>query len=186
MAFPDRPADRDLLRTTRTRAPDRCGCAGFFSSIEPASARTGSAPRSADRRGRAAGLDRALRHADREHARQPAADGERLVGVEQRVDELADAFFGDLAQRPHRVLGDRIPGEQRDHVRNQRGGSPSSSRSTAEDARRDCATAAPGSPAPPGRPTAGCCRGRRAASVTSSASCVASRPACRTACAASA
>ena len=67
---------------------------------------------------------RALRHADREHARQAAADGELLVRIDQRVDQLADALLGDLAQREHRVIGDRIPRQQRNHVRHEAGRQP--------------------------------------------------------------
>ncbi len=65
-------------------------------------------------------VGRALRHADREHAREPPAHGERLVGIEQRVDELADALLRHLAQRVDRVLRYRVPCEQRDDVRHER------------------------------------------------------------------
>ena len=64
-------------------------------------------------------VGRALRHADREHARQPPPDREILVRIEQRIDQFADMFLGDLAQRKHRRLGDRVPGEQRHHVRHE-------------------------------------------------------------------
>jgi hypothetical protein len=65
-------------------------------------------------------IDRALRHANREDPGQPATDGKWLVGVEQGVDQLTDTFLSNLAQRPHGVFGDRIPGEEWYHVRNQR------------------------------------------------------------------
>ena len=121
MALPHRPADRDLLAD----------------HVEDALAIDAHARvLLEDRRQRAAALEadleaqvleaeqqavnRPLRHAHREHARQPAADGERLIGIEQRVDQLADPLLGDLSQRAHRILSDRIPGEQRDHVRDQR------------------------------------------------------------------
>ena len=121
MALPDRTPDRDLL------ADD----------VEHALAIDADARVLLDDRGQRApalkadlepqvleaehqAVHRALRDADREHPRQPAADGERLVGIEQRVDELADTLFGDLSQRAHRILGHRIPGEQRDHVRHER------------------------------------------------------------------
>ena len=60
----------------------------------------------------------ALRDAGREHARQAPPHREVLIGIDQRVDELADALFGDAAQRVGGVSRDRIPGEQRNHVRN--------------------------------------------------------------------
>src|SRR6185295_883819 len=53
-------------------------------------------------------VDRPLRDTHRKRPSQPAAHRKWLVGVEQRIDELADAFLGDLSQRPNRVLGDRI------------------------------------------------------------------------------
>ena len=65
-------------------------------------------------------VGRALRHAHREHARQPAAHGERLVRIDQRVDQLADPLLRHLAQGVDGVLGDRIPREQRNDVRHER------------------------------------------------------------------
>ena len=78
---------------------------------------------------------RALGHADREHAREPPAYRKILVGIEQRVDELTDVLLGHLPQREHRVLGDRIPGEQRDDVRDECGFHAFVSREHVDDAR---------------------------------------------------
>ena len=65
-------------------------------------------------------VDCTLRHAHGEHAREPPARGKWLIGIEQRVDELAHAFFGHLAQRAHGILGDGIPRQQRNDVRDER------------------------------------------------------------------
>ena len=62
----------------------------------------------------------ALRDAHREHARQAPAHGEVLVGIDQGVDQLADALLGDALEREHRMIGHRFPGEQPDHVRDER------------------------------------------------------------------
>ena len=79
-------------------------------------------------------VGRALRHAHREHARQAAADGEVLVRIDQRVDELADALLRHLLQREHRVVGDRIPGQQRNHVRHEHRRQPFFARQHVDDA----------------------------------------------------
>ena len=169
VALPHRPADRHL-------APDHVEDALHVDADERASLDDG--------RQRAAALepdlepqvveaeqqavDRALRDADREHARQPAADGERLVGIEQRVDQLADALLGHLPQRADRVLGHRIPREQRNHVRHERRRQAVALAQHRTDAVASRATAAPGSPAP---------RGRRSAARPGSRTAPAERPA---------
>ena len=61
-------------------------------------------------------VDCTLRDAHREHARETSPRRERLVGIEQRIHELADPFLGNFPQRPHGVLGDRVPREQRNHM----------------------------------------------------------------------
>ena len=65
-------------------------------------------------------VGRALRHAGAEDPCEPAADRERLIGIDEHVGQLADPFLEHAAQRPRRILGDRVPGEQRDHVRHER------------------------------------------------------------------
>ena len=54
----------------------------------------------------------ALRDAHREHACQTPPDGEVLVGIEQRVDELTDPLLRHLAEREQRVVGDLVPCQQ--------------------------------------------------------------------------
>ena len=63
-----------------------------------------------------------LRHAHGEYARQPASNGVVLIRIEQRVGELPNPLFGDLAQREQGVVRNGVPGEQRDHVRDERPG----------------------------------------------------------------
>ena len=63
----------------------------------------------------------ALRDADREDTRQPPTHVDRLIRIEQGVGELADVLFGDLAQREHRVVAQRVSErEERNHVRHER------------------------------------------------------------------
>ena len=69
-------------------------------------------------------VDGALRHADREHPRQPAAHGEVLIRIDERVDQLPDPLFRDFAEREDRVVGDAIPRQQRDHMRGEAGREP--------------------------------------------------------------
>ena len=45
---------------------------------------------------------------------------EILVGIDQRVDQLADALLGDALEREHRMIGHGFPGEQPNHVRDER------------------------------------------------------------------
>ena len=71
---------------------------------------------------------RALRHADREHARQAAADGKLLVRIDQGVDQLAHPLLRHLPQRKHGVVGHRIPRQQRNRVRAEAGRQPICSR----------------------------------------------------------
>ena len=79
---------------TSRRPPRRCASLsmrtrGFFSRIarqRPAALEPHLEPQVVEAEHQAVGG--ALRHADREHARQPAADGELLVRIDQRVDEL--------------------------------------------------------------------------------------------------
>ena len=65
-------------------------------------------------------VHRPLRDTDRKHAGQPAANGERLVGVQQRVNQLAHPLLGHALQGADRVLGYRIPGQKRNHMRHER------------------------------------------------------------------
>ncbi len=58
----------------------------------------------------------ALGDAHREHSRQPTAHDEVLVGVGQRVNQLANPLFCHFLQREHRVARHRVPREQRDHL----------------------------------------------------------------------
>ena len=106
----------------------------------------------------------ALRHADGEYARQAAPDGEVLIRIDQRIDQLADAFFRHLAQREHGVGGDRIPRQQRDDVRHQRRGAallPCAAPAPRGRGRASGATGSPGSRdrAPRMRRHAGIARG---------------------------
>ena len=66
----------------------------------------------------------ALRDAHREYARQAPPDGEVLIRIDQRVDEQPDPLFGHLPQREHRVGRHRVPGQQRDDVRDERRAQP--------------------------------------------------------------
>jgi hypothetical protein len=65
-------------------------------------------------------IGRALRDAHGKNARQAPPDREILIGIEQRIDQLADVLFGNLPQCEERMIGDGIPGEERDGVGHQR------------------------------------------------------------------
>ena len=125
---------------------------GFFSTI--AASDRADWNRTSNRRSSSAehqAVGRALRHAHREHARQPAPDGEVLVRIDQRVDQLADPLFGDLPQREHGVVGDRIPGQQRDDVRHEARPAAHPPATAPPRRGRGCASAAPGCPECPDR-----------------------------------
>ncbi len=163
MAFPDRPADRDFAPDDVEDALAVDADRGVLLEDRRQRAAALEAHLEAQcRRGRAAApSDGALRDADREHARQPPPDGERLVRIDQRVDQLADVLLGDLAQRADRVFGHRIPGQQRDDVRHQRRRQPFLVAQHAAGRGRDRASAAPGSPASRGRRQRGGAGGQR-------------------------
>ena len=76
----------------------------------------------------------ALGDAHREHARKPPPDGEVLIRIEQRIDELADTFLRDFPERKHRVIGHLIPRQQRDRVRDEARGQAVFSRQHLHDA----------------------------------------------------
>ena len=125
LALPHGPADRHLAHEPprRSRSPSM-RTRGFFSrmaaSERPHWKRTSN--RRSSRPSIRPSAARCETHTENTRARRRRTAKSWFGSISASI-ELADALLGDLPQREHRVVRDRIPGQQRDDVRHERSAS---------------------------------------------------------------